>query len=211
MGEFANLANDDQAQSLEHLLAYETGQMSHEEAMDLGVIDEYGAIPTNITTWGCHDVHSLSGELDKCELAIRRATESPTPSKPPIQVWVSGGKVCNPFEMTDAHLRNAVKFANRNGIYGPAVDALELEIARRNSSSNQRQQMSRSRHNKTRRGYDYWSRRPHSGRGRGPDIKKMTHRKERAMSDQLIIKINKELQQDAQEKQPGVHDTSSRP
>ena len=39
--------------------------------------------------------------------------------------------------------------------------------------------MSRSIRGKKAAGYDYWSKRPHSGLGFGPDAKKRTHRTER--------------------------------
>lgn len=39
--------------------------------------------------------------------------------------------------------------------------------------------MSRTIKGKKGAGYDYWSRRPHSGKGYGPDIKDASHRSER--------------------------------
>jgi hypothetical protein len=41
-------------------------------------------------------------------------------------------------------------------------------------------------------GYDYWSKRPYSGHGFGKIVKKLTHRKERA--------IDKQIEHDAKKK-----------
>ena len=130
MGEFADYANDEQVQSLEELMLYESGSISKHEAMERGILDEDGAIPTHVTTWGVHDVDSLEAELDKCDsilLAIERR------SRKPEQVWVSGGKVYSPSEMTVAHLTNAIAFAKRKRMTGPAVDAMKRELKRRTS------------------------------------------------------------------------------
>ena len=51
--------------------------------------------------------------------------------------------------------------------------------------------MSRSRKHQKSPGYDYWGRRAPSGCGHGPEIKKMTKKKERAQEKQLISKIKK--------------------
>lgn len=132
MGEFADYANDDQMQSLEELMLYESGGISNEEAIERGILDEDGSIPTHVTTWGVHDVASLKAELDKCSsilFGIGRRSREPEPE----QVWVSGGKVCRPSEMTTAHLTNAIAFAKRKRMTGPAVDAMKRELKRRTS------------------------------------------------------------------------------
>lgn len=126
----SDYANDEQIQSLEDLLDYETGSISQQEAMERGVLDEDGSMPTHVTTWGVHDVNSLEAELDKCDsilLAIERR------SRKPEQVWVSGGKVYSPSEMTVAHLTNAIAFAKRKRMTGPAVNAMKRELKRRTS------------------------------------------------------------------------------
>ena len=128
MGEFANYANDEQAQSLEDLLAYESGHISFDEAIERGVLDEDGSYSTKITTWGVHDVHSLQNEIYKCELVLRRL-QSPSVEKQ--QVWVSNGKVCKPSDMTTKHLENAIKYAERKGMCGPAIEALKKELKKR--------------------------------------------------------------------------------
>jgi hypothetical protein len=130
MGEFADYANDEQMQSLEELMLYESGGISKHEAMERGILDEDGSIPTHVTIWGVHDVDSLEAELDKCDsilLAIERR------SRKPEQVWVSGGKVYSPSEMTVSHLTNAIAFAKRKRMTGPAVDAMKRELKRRAS------------------------------------------------------------------------------
>lgn len=130
MGEFADYANDDQMKSLEDLMLYESGGISKHEAIERGILDEDGSIPTHVTTWDVHDVDSLEAELDKCDsilLAIERR------SRKPEQVWVSGGKVYSPARMTVAHLTNAIAFARRKRMTGPAVDAMKRELKLRNS------------------------------------------------------------------------------
>jgi len=129
MGEFADDANEEQSQSLEDLLAYESGQLSLEEAMERGIVDEHGAIPTQITTWGVHDVHTLLNELNRCELIIRGYEHrQQSPQKP---VWVSNGKVCDIKKMTTQHLKNAIAFAKRKGMTNCAVEALKAELLTR--------------------------------------------------------------------------------
>ena len=39
--------------------------------------------------------------------------------------------------------------------------------------------MSRTKHGSKGPGYDYWSRRPHSGNGHGPEVKRLCHSVER--------------------------------
>jgi hypothetical protein len=129
MGEFADYANDQQMQSLEDLMTYEAGHMSDEAARDCGVIDEDGTLP-NITTWGVHDANSLLAELDRCELLLASSTRPRLPVKKE-RVWVSGGKVCVPSEMTTLHLKNAIAYAERNGMNCEAVEALRAELQRR--------------------------------------------------------------------------------
>lgn len=52
--------------------------------------------------------------------------------------------------------------------------------------------MSRSRKHQKSPGYDYWGKRALSGNcGHGPEVKKMTKKKERAQERQLIHKIKK--------------------
>ena len=53
--------------------------------------------------------------------------------------------------------------------------------------------MSRSKHGGKGPGYDYWSRRPYSSNGYGPDIKKLCHRAERRQADEIIQNEVKEL------------------
>jgi hypothetical protein len=66
MGEMADFYNEYQAQSMEDLMAYESGQMSFYEAMQRGVIVN-GELPS-ITTWGVHDVNSLEELSKECDL-----------------------------------------------------------------------------------------------------------------------------------------------
>lgn len=115
MGEFADYANEDQAQSLEDLLEYESGQMTDTEAFERGIID------------GVHDVHSLRAELDRCELAFLRLERARNPE----QFWVSGGKLYRPNEMTTQHLKNAVGYSERNGFTGGIVSQMRDELERR--------------------------------------------------------------------------------
>lgn len=51
--------------------------------------------------------------------------------------------------------------------------------------------MSRSIKGKKSPGHDFWSKRPYSGAGYGPEVKKMTHKKERAQTKQKLHKIKK--------------------
>lgn len=129
MPEFADYANDEQAQSLEDLLAYESGQISFEEAIDRGVVDETTGELPNITTWGVHDIHSLVHELDKCDLYF-------APNRQPRKIepehyWRSGNKLYRPKEMTTAHLRNAINYAKKEGIDGPIVAMMQNEFKKR--------------------------------------------------------------------------------
>jgi hypothetical protein len=136
MGEFADYANDEQVQSLEDLMSYECGSISDQEAMERGILDEDGSIPTHITTWGVHDVASLEAEIYKCDsilLGVERRQRRQE-SRKREQVWVSGGKVCKPSEMTTKHLENAVAYAERKNMKGPAVTALHDELKRRITS-----------------------------------------------------------------------------
>jgi hypothetical protein len=128
MGEFADYANDEQMQSLEELMLYESGGISKHEAMERGILDEDGSIPTHVTTWGVHDVNSLEAELDKCDAALLAIERR---SRKKEQVWVSGGQVYSPSKMTTAHLTNAIAFAKRKRMSGPAVDAMKRELERR--------------------------------------------------------------------------------
>jgi hypothetical protein len=132
MGEFADYTNDEQTQSLEELMEYESGSISKHEAMERGILDEDGSIPTNITTWGVYDAHSLISEIDKCNLALLRSERR----KEEKQVWISNGKICSPSEMTDSHLKNAIGFANRKQMEGPAVEALKAELEQRKKQNN---------------------------------------------------------------------------
>lgn len=52
--------------------------------------------------------------------------------------------------------------------------------------------MSRTKKGKKQCGYDYWSRRPYSGRGFGPDVKDACHRSERMQGKEQILKELKE-------------------
>lgn len=125
MGEFADYANDEQIQLLEDFLDYETGSISEQEAMERGILDEDGSIPTHVTTWGVHDIDSLVAELNTCDAALLGVK---CRSRKPEQVWVSGGKIYKPSEMTVAHLTNAIAFAKRNRMTGPSVDAMKREL-----------------------------------------------------------------------------------
>lgn len=40
-------------------------------------------------------------------------------------------------------------------------------------------------------GFDYWTRRPYSADGHGPEIKKMTKKKERAQAKQKLVRVKK--------------------
>lgn len=42
-------------------------------------------------------------------------------------------------------------------------------------------------------GYDYWSRRPYSSWGYGPEIKRLCHRAERRQSNDIIIEQVEEM------------------
>lgn len=126
MGEFADYANEDQMQSLEELLEYESGNVTDAEAFECGIIDENGELP-EITVWGVHDVHSLKNELDRCELALLRIERARSPE----QFWVSNGKLYRPHEMTTQHLKNAVAYSERNGFTGGIVSQMRDELERR--------------------------------------------------------------------------------
>jgi hypothetical protein len=132
MGEHADASNDEQAQSLEELLEYESGGMSDIEAIEQGILDEDGSIPTNGTTWGVHDVESLVAELDKCDAALLASERRLARQRK--QAWVSNGKAYKPSEMTTPHLENAIAYAERKGIKGPIVRALEIELGLRKLS-----------------------------------------------------------------------------
>lgn len=47
--------------------------------------------------------------------------------------------------------------------------------------------MSRSKKGSKGPGYDYWSRRPGSGMGHGPDVKEVTHRAERQEAKKAVV------------------------
>jgi hypothetical protein len=126
MGEFADYANDDQMQSLEELLEYESGNMSDAEAFERGIVGENGELP-EITVWGVHDVHSLEAELDRCELALLRLERA----RKAKQFWVSNGKLYLPHEMTTQHLKNALAYSERNGFKGVIVSQIRDELGRR--------------------------------------------------------------------------------
>jgi hypothetical protein len=129
MGEFADYANDEQVQSLEDLLDYESGNLSKHEAMESGVLDEDGSIPTKITTWGVHDVNSLLNELAVCESTLMLLDYKPKRvNRKTEQVWVSGGSRYKPSEMTTLHLKNAINYAKRMKMISPVVDALKAEL-----------------------------------------------------------------------------------
>ena len=51
--------------------------------------------------------------------------------------------------------------------------------------------MSRSKKGSKSPGTDYWGKRPYADAGVGPDVKKMTKKKERAQTKELIVKIKK--------------------
>ncbi len=51
--------------------------------------------------------------------------------------------------------------------------------------------MSRTKKGEKGPGYDYWTKRPYSYSGYGPDVKKMTKKKERAVAKQKLDKIKK--------------------
>lgn len=124
MGEFADYANDEQIQSLEDLMDYECGSLSEQEAMDRGILDEDGTCP-NVTVWGVHDAQSLEDELNKCELEfIKNKPLAPLTRK---QFWFSNGKLVHPKNMTTEHLKNAIKFAEKRKMTGPAVEEIKKE------------------------------------------------------------------------------------
>jgi hypothetical protein len=133
MGEFANYFNDEQAQSLEELCEYESGQISDAEAIERGILDEDGSLPNDApTTWGVHDVASLEVEMLKCETALNKVLNK----KKPILVktgvkesyWRSGDKLYKPSEMSTKHLENAIKFAKRNNDNHPIVKEMIAEL-----------------------------------------------------------------------------------
>lgn len=51
--------------------------------------------------------------------------------------------------------------------------------------------MSRTKKGKKGPGYDYWTRRPYSSSGFGPEVKKMTKKKERAQAKQKLARVKK--------------------
>lgn len=127
MGQHARDYNDLQADGLEDLLDYETGNLSLSEAFERGVVDEYGAVFGSVSTWGVHDVESLVGELDRCELAIA-SFGGPANTRPR---WVSNGVAMEPHEMSTSHLRNAIRYAEGSGITSGIVASMRSELNRR--------------------------------------------------------------------------------
>jgi hypothetical protein len=53
--------------------------------------------------------------------------------------------------------------------------------------------MSRSKKGSKGPGFDYWGKRPFSVNGHGSSIKKLTHKKERAISKQKLHKLKKDV------------------
>lgn len=51
--------------------------------------------------------------------------------------------------------------------------------------------MSRTKKGEKGAGYDYWTKRPYSSSGYGPVVKKLTKKKERAMTKQQLSRIKK--------------------
>lgn len=73
MGEMADYYNDYQAQTLEDLLNYQSGTMGVEEAIDCGVLDEFGSLDVNAPILvGVEDINSLIVRLNECDLAITK-------------------------------------------------------------------------------------------------------------------------------------------
>jgi hypothetical protein len=64
--------------------------------------------------------------------------------------------------------------------------------------------MSRTKKGKKPLGYDYWSRRPGSGRGFGKLARKITVRKERMQESQLLEKFKKDLTEGREEYGVGI-------
>ena len=69
--------------------------------------------------------------------------------------------------------------------------------------------MSRSRKGSKAPGYDFWSRRPNSSNGYGKQVKKITHRIERRISDREIDEL--ELEVDEQELDRQIADGTIKP
>lgn len=135
MGEYADHVNDEQANSLEELMSYESGEIDFTEAMKRGILNkEDGSIPTQVTTWGVHDVHTLLQQLMECELVLETISNRQSTNNLQ-QVWVSSGKICEVSKMTTQHLKNAIRYAERNNMTGNAVNSLINELSNRSDAS----------------------------------------------------------------------------
>lgn len=127
MSDMADFVNNEQAESLERLLDYQLGNMTEMEAIDCGLLGERGYLPADAPNLvGVEDCESLLTELDRCELTMLRLEARR--SRPTLQRWRSGNKLYSPHEMTTAHLRNAIAYAERNGMDEPLIDAMKSEL-----------------------------------------------------------------------------------
>lgn len=135
MGQHADDYNDLQIQSIEDSLSYQMGQMTTEEAYENGVLNEFGELPNGSPVWGVHDAHSLANELELLEGTLAKIQVNRLRKEKSEQVWVSGGKIFRPKDMTTLHLSNAIKYAERNGEGDqPVVEQMRKELETRNDN-----------------------------------------------------------------------------
>jgi hypothetical protein len=136
VGEFADDAIDRALQEENDLHSFVSGQITWDEAMERGILDETtGEIPPEAPELEISDYFALERELLACELAFekisrRRLAQSLVRKNECYWVTASGEKL-RPKDMTLPHLRNALAYSERKGITGTVVDLIREEIKRR--------------------------------------------------------------------------------
>lgn len=147
MGMYADDALSDAIDHENHFQSYLDGDLTTEEAYELGLIDETGASPQELVNSrlspGVMDVQDLNNQLALCDGALSGSpacidrlmgagfsSRKPVPTKV-IHYWRSGDQLLLPADMTDAHLKNALAYANHNNMKDPIVSDIAKEIRRR--------------------------------------------------------------------------------
>lgn len=116
MGEHADQALNDAMGHEINYQSYLNGDLSEEEAYDLGLIDEWGASPNELVNsslnLGVMDVSSLENELYKCDAQLRSIQKPRTV----VHYWRSGAELMLPKDMSKQHLINAIAYAKHNNM-----------------------------------------------------------------------------------------------
>lgn len=136
VGQHADDFINDCVDRIGRLHDYASGRMTHLEAYDEGLIDEFGVMANEdvVMLPGVHDANSLSKELEITSLQLENSLLKINQPKPKVvHYWKSGdGKINLPQDMTTAHLQNAIAYAEKYGSGNtPIVRLMKRELASR--------------------------------------------------------------------------------